>query len=325
MKAIVATQPGGAEMLQLTEVAEPVPAAGEVLVEAAAIGVNFIDTYQRAGVYPVPFPFTPGLEASGIVLAAGEGVLGISPGDRVVTSQARAAYAEQFIVPAEHATQVPAEVDLEIAAALALQGGTAHYLAHSAAHASAGDTVLVHAGAGGVGLLLTQLLVARGVRVLATSSTEQKRELCVAAGAAEALPYENFGTRVRELTQGEGVAVVYDGVGRTTFDESLGALRVRGEMVLFGGASGQVPPFDLQRLNSGGSLTITRPSLIHFLRTPEERFERYNDLFEAVRANTLHVAIGERFSLAEAAAAHTALESRKTTGKVLLIPPKEYL
>lgn len=215
---------------------------------------------------------------------------------------------------------MPAGVDLKLAGALPLQGCTAHYLANSAANPHPGETVLVHAGAGGVGQLLTQLLTHRGVRVLTTASTPAKQQLSRDLGAEQSFSYEGFAERARELTGGEGVAVVYDGVGKDTFDESLRALRVRGEMVLFGGSSGQVPAFDLQRLNSGGSLSITRPGLTHFMRTPEERAWRYGELFEAVLNRTLQVNLGERFALATAADAHRALASRQTTGKLAISP-----
>lgn len=320
MRAIVADQAGGPEVLKFQEVAEPVPGPGELLVETAAVGVNFIELYQRGGVYPIPFPFTPGSEAAGVVVAVGEGVGDFAPGDRIATAAASRSYAERFVVPASEAARVPDGIDLVTAAALPLQGCTAHYLATSAARPQPGDTVLVHAGAGGVGLLLTQLLVARGVRVLTTASTEEKRALSQGAGAVETMGYEGFADRVRELTDGEGVAVVYDGVGRDTFDDSLRALRVRGEMVLFGGSSGQVPPFDLQRLNAAGSLSITRPSLPHFMRTPAEREARYRELFAAVLSGDLELRIGARFPLADAADAHRALAGRGTTGKVLLVP-----
>ncbi|WP_394324718.1 quinone oxidoreductase family protein [Leucobacter celer] len=320
MRAIAAKQTGGPEVLEIIEVADPEPGPGELLVQTAATGVNFIETYQRSGLYSVPFPFTPGGEGAGRVLAVGDGVEGFAEGDLIATAEAAATYAERFVVQAERAVKVPETIDAETAAALPLQGLTAHYLATSAARPEPGDTVLVHAGAGGVGLLLTQLLVARGVRVLTTASTPEKHELSRAAGAAEVLDYDGFADRARELTDGEGVAVVYDGVGKNTFDDSLRALRVRGELVLFGGASGPVPPFDLQRLNAGGSLSVTRPSLGHFLRTPEERAWRYGELFAEIEAGTLDIRIGARFPLAEAAAAHTALEGRETTGKVVLLP-----
>lgn len=320
MQAIVAKEAGGPEVLRLEEVEDPRPAPGELLVETAATGVNFIEIYQRSGVYQVDFPFTPGSEASGTVLAVGEGVTAFSPGDRVATAGASATYAERFLVSAEEAAAVPEGVDLETAGALPLQGCTAHYLATSAANPQPGDTVLVHAGAGGVGLLLTQLLAARGVRVLTTASTDEKRRLSLEAGASESFDYDGFADRVRELSGGDGVAVVYDGVGKDTFDESLRSLRVRGELVLFGGASGQVPPFDLQRLNAAGSLSVTRPSLVHFMRTAEEREWRYRELFGALQDGSLRARIGERFALADAADAHRALAGRGTTGKLILVP-----
>lgn len=320
MRAIVVSQTGGPEVLEIQEVEDPRPGAGELLVETEATGVNFIEIYQRAGVYDMKLPFTPGAEAAGIVLEVGEGVSAFKPGDRVATTGATGTYAEQFVVAAAEAAHVPEGIDIQTAAALPLQGCTAHYLATSAAHPQAGDTVLVHAGAGGVGLLLTQLLTARGIRVLTTASTEAKRQLSLAAGAAESFSYEGFADRARELTSGEGVAVAYDGVGHDTFDGSLSSLRVRGELVLFGGASGQVPPFDLQRLNAGGSLSVTRPSLGHFMRTPEERAWRYRELFEALHDGSLAVSIGERFALADASGAHRALAGRGTTGKLILVP-----
>lgn len=320
MRAITVTETGGPERLEIAEGSDLRPAAGELLVETRAVGVNFIETYQRSGVYEMDLPFVPGAEASGTVLAVGEGVDGFAEGDLVTTAEGRGTYADRFVVEAARAVRVPEGVSAETAAALPLQGLTAHYLATSAAHPQEGDTVLVHAGAGGVGLLLTQLLVSRGVRVITTASTPQKRDLSHAAGAAHVLEYDGFAERARDLTDGAGVAVVYDGVGKDTFDDSLRALRVRGEMVLFGGASGQVPPFDLQRLNAGGSLSITRPSLGHFLLTSEERAWRYRELFEAIAAGSLDVRVGARFPLVEAADAHRALEGRKTTGKVLLVP-----
>ena len=317
-RAIVAERAGGPEVLRLETIPDPAPGPGELLVETAAVGVNFIETYQRSGVYAVEYPFTPGAEASGRVAAVGAGVTGFREGDLVTTAEAAAAYAERFTVEAERAVAVPEGIRPVAAAALPLQGLTAHYLATSAARPEPGDTVLLHAGAGGVGLLLTQLLVARGVRVLTTASTPEKRDLSRAAGAAHSFGYDGFAGHARELTGGEGVAVVYDGVGKDTFDDSLRALRVRGALVLFGGASGQVPPFDLQRLNAGGSLSVTRPSLGHFLRTPDERAWRYGELFAAIAAGELDLRIGARFPLADAADAHRVLEGRGTTGKVIL-------
>lgn len=322
MRAIRVSETGDPEVLVVRETESPQVGPGELLVEARAIGVNFIEIYQRQGVYDVPLPWTPGTEAAGIVRAVGEGVTEFAPGDRVATAGGYATYAEQFTVPADQAVHVPEGIDLDLAGALPLQGCTAHYLATSAARPAptAGDTVLVHAGAGGVGLLLTQLLAARGVRVLTTASSEKKRALSVAAGASHAFGYEDFVTAVREATDGVGVSVVYDGVGRSTFDDSLRCLSVRGTLVLFGGASGQVPPFDLQRLNAGGSLTVTRPGLPHFMRTREEIEWRYRELFDALADGTLQVRIGERYALEHAADAHRALAGRGTTGKLILVP-----
>jgi len=320
VRAIVVHVAGGPDTLQLQEIEAPAPGAGELLVRTGAVGVNFIEIYQRSGVYPVDFPFVPGSEAAGTVIEVGAGALGFAPGDRVATAGATRSYADQFVVAADQATLLPEHIDVATAAALPLQGCTAHYLATSAAKPEPGETVLVHAGAGGVGLLLTQLLVDRGIRVITTASSAAKRELSLAAGAAYSLDYAGFADRLRELTSGEGVAVVYDGVGKDTFDASLSSLRVRGELVLFGGASGQVPPFDLQRLNAGGSLSITRPSLVHFMRTPEERAWRYRELFEAIERGALHLRIGDRFALADAAEAHRALAGRGTSGKLILVP-----
>jgi NADPH2:quinone reductase len=320
MRVIHLNEHGGPEVLVPAKVAAPVAGPGELLVQTHAIGLNFIETYQRAGIYPTSLPATLGEEASGTVMAIGRGVAGFAPGDRVTTAEGRATYAEQFTVAAEGAAHVPDGVSLDIAAALPLQGLTAHYLANSSAHPEAGETVLVHAGAGGVGLLLTQLLVARGVRVLTTAGGPGKAALSLAAGADQVLDYDSFSVRAREITGGCGVSVVYDGVGRDTFDASLHALQVRGTLVLFGAASGQVPPVDPQRLNAGGSLSLTRPTLTHFLQNAEERAWRYRELFEAVENGTLDVRIGARFALADAGLAHAALEGRRTTGKVLLDP-----
>lgn len=320
MRAIHVQRTGGPDALELVDLPVPSAGPGELLVQTHATGLNFIETYQRAGVYPVPLPFVPGAEASGTVLSVGPGVAGFAPGDRVATAEGHATYAEAFLVEAARAARVPAGISLDVAAALPLQGLTAHYLARSAARPEAGDTVLVHAGAGGVGLLLTQLLVARGVHVLSTVSSPEKAALSLAAGASEALGYTDFAERAREYTGGAGVAVVYDGVGRDTFDDSLAALRVRGTLVLFGGASGQVPPVDPQRLNTGGSLNLTRPTLTHFLLSPEERAWRYGELFDAISAGTLDVRVGARFPLEDAGLAHAALEGRRTTGKVLIDP-----
>ncbi len=321
-QAISLSSYGGPDVLTLTDIPAPQVSPGRLLVRTQATGVNFIETYQRAGVYPVPLPFTPGAEGSGIVEAVGEGVDTFSVGDRVTTTEASGTYAETFVVDADRAYRIPDAVDSETAAAVPLQGLTAHYLCTSAYAASAGDVAVVHAGAGGVGLLLTQMLAARGVTVITTTSTEEKAALSREAGASYSCGYRGFGEQVREITGGAGASVVFDGVGKTTFDESLSSLRVRGTMVLFGGASGQVPPFDLQRLNAGGSLSITRPSLGHFLLTAEERAWRYTEVFNSLVEGSLKVRIGARFSLEDAGAAHRALESRATTGKVILTPPR---
>ena len=320
MKAIVAVEPGGPEVLVEQEVERPQPGAGQLLVRVAAIGVNFIETYQRQGIYNVPFPFVPGGEASGTVEEVGEGVEGYAVGDRVVTAEGEHAYAEYTLVDADKALPVPEGLDLETAAALPLQGMTAHYLINSTFRVEPGQTALVHAGAGGVGLLLIQMLKAKGARVLTTVSTEEKAQLASEAGADHVLGYSQFSEHVRELTGGAGVDVVYDGVGRDTFDGSLASLRPRGYLVLFGAASGPVPPVDPQRLNAGGSLFLTRPTLKHHLLNPQERLWRSSEVFGAAADGSLSVRIGATFPLSEAADAHRALEARATTGKVLLVP-----
>jgi len=318
MRAVVAREAGGPEVLSYTELPDPEPGPGQLLVRVAAAGVNFIDTYRRGGVYPMTYPHTVGVEGAGTVVALGEDVTGFAVGDHVAWHEGPGSYAELVALDAQHVVHVPDGMDLTTAAALPLQGMTAHYLVRSTFEVQPGHDVLLHAGAGGVGLLATQLAVARGGRVLTTVSTPEKAALSREAGASDVFGYDDFRQRAREATDGEGVAVVYDGVGRTTFDDSLASLRTRGTLALFGGSSGQVPPFDLQRLNSGGSLSVTRPSLWHFLRDEEERSWRWGELFAAVADGTLAVRIGERFPLADAAAAHEALESRRTTGKVIL-------
>ena len=319
-QAIVAEAPGGPEVMQLQEVQIPTPAPGQLLVKVAAAGVNFIDTYQRSGVYKVRFPFTPGSEIAGTVEACGDGVTGFAAGDRVATSEARAGYAQYALVDADGALPVPDGVSDETAAAIPLQGMTAHYLVNSSFKVQSGQTVLTHAGAGGVGLVLIQLLKAKGARVITTVSSDEKEKLAREAGADEVLRYDGFAEQVRELTSGTGVDVVYDGVGKDTFDGSLASLRIRGTLVLFGGASGQVPPFDLQRLNAAGSLFVTRPKLADHLLTAEERRWRSEELFAAVLDGSLKIRVGASYPLAEAGQAHSDLESRRTTGKLLLIP-----
>lgn len=327
MKAIVASHAGGPEVMTLTDVPEPPCLANGVRVRVEAAGVNFIDTYRRSGVYKVDFPMVPGSEGAGTVIEVGADATWAKQGDRVSWTSTSSSYAEQVILGEADCYAVPDSLPSDVAAAAMLQGLTAHYLAHSSFTLARGHTALVHAGAGGVGLLLTQMAVARGARVITTVSGNTKEELSRAAGADEVIRYDSFDDlteelpeAIRDLTEGSGVDVVYDGVGKTTFEASLASLATRGTIVLFGGASGQVPPFDLQRLNAGGSLSITRPSLVHFLRTPEERAWRSGELFEDIAAERLDVHIGQRYPLSQATDAHLALEGRRTTGKVLLIP-----
>ena len=318
-KAIVVPEAGGPEILRYEDVDLPDPGPRQVLVKVAAAGVNFIDTYKRSGVYPMSYPFIPGSEAAGTVVAAGL-ESGFREGDRVATAEGGGTYAAYTLMDADVALPVPAGVTDETAAALMMQGMTAHYLCNSTFPVREGQTALVHAGAGGVGLLLIQLLKAKGATVITTVSTEEKEALAREAGADHVLRYDGFTGQVRALTGGTGADVVFDGVGAATFDGSLASLRTRGMLVLFGGASGQVPPFDIQRLNSSGSLFLTRPTLAHYLLTPEERQWRARELFDAVLAGTLDVRIGQTYPLAEASRAQADLEGRRTTGKVLLIP-----
>ncbi|GAA1760502.1 quinone oxidoreductase [Pseudarthrobacter sulfonivorans] len=320
MHAVVARQSGGPEVLESAEVERPTPGPGQLLIKVAATGVNFIETYQRGGMYKVAYPFTPGSEAAGTVEEVGEGVGGFTVGSRVATAEGQECYAEYTVLDAAKALPVPDGVDLHTAAALPLQGMTAHYLINSSFNVQPGHTVLVHAGAGGVGLLITQLLKTRGARVITTVSTDEKEELARAAGADEVLRYEGFAEAVRQITNGVGVDVVYDGVGKDTFDGSLASLRARGFLVLFGAASGAVPPVDPQRLNAGGSLSLTRPKLADFLANPQERLWRSREVFAAVADGSLNVRIGASYPLAEARRAHEDLEGRRTTGKVLLVP-----
>ncbi len=325
MRAVIAQRPGGPEVLELVDLPDPQPGPDEVLVRVAVAGVNFIDTYRRSGVYAMTFPHVVGSEGSGEVVAIGAQVTGIGVGQRVCWSSARGSYAELAVVRAADAIAVPAAVDDETAAALAMQGITAHYLTSSTVPLEAGDDVLLHAAAGGVGLLATQLATLRGARVIGTVGSAAKEALAREAGAAEVIRYRELAdlTRdlpplVRGLTAGVGVRVAYDSVGKDTFDASLASVRPRGTLVLFGGSSGQVPPFDLQRLNAAGSLYVTRPSLGAYMRTRAESDWRAGELFDLVRSGRLKVRVGARFALAEAAEAHRALEGRATTGKVLL-------
>lgn len=316
-----ARQSGGTEVFETVEVPAPSPAEGQLLVKTAAAGVNFIETYQRSGVYNVEYPFVPGKEAVGEIVALGGDVEDFSVGQRIATTEAATGtYSTYFLVDAAKAVVVPDEVSDEQAAALPLQGVTAHYLINSTYRVSPGETVLTHAGAGGVGQILTQLLKARGARVITTTSTPQKAQIAEAAGADYVIEYEGFAQKVRQITNGEGVPVVYDGVGKDTFSGSMDSLAVRGTMVLFGGASGQVPPYDLQDLNARGGLYITRPSILWYLRNAEERTWRFTELFTSLTSGDLSLHIGNTYPLAEAGRAQADLEARKTTGKLLLVP-----
>ena len=323
MHAIEVAEHGGPEVLRYVDIPQPVAGPGELLIKAAAIGVNYIDTYFRTGAYPRETPFVPGTEVCGTVAALGDGTKGFSVGQRVVTAAADGAYAEFSTAPADQTAAVPDHVASEAAAGSLLKGMTAHYLVKSVFEVKRDHKVLVHAGAGGVGLLLTQWATHLGAQVITTVSTPAKAELSRAAGAADVLAYpedaEQFGWKIKALTGG-GAAAVYDGVGKTTFDASLASLAVRGTLALFGASSGPVPPVDPQRLNAAGSVYLTRPSLVHFTRTPEEFAWRAGELLEAIDNGVLQIRIGGTYPLAEAARAHADLQSRKTTGAIVLMP-----
>ncbi|GFG96538.1 quinone oxidoreductase family protein [Mycobacterium timonense] len=324
MHAIEVSETGGPEVLRYVDTPQPTPGPGEVLIEAEAIGVNYIDTYFRSGQYPRQLPFILGQETSGTVVDTGEGVDGFTAGDRVVTAAASGGYAQYATAPASFTAAVPDAVPADVAASALLKGLTAHYLLKSVYPVQAGDTVLVHAGAGGVGLILTQWAHLLGARVITTVSTPEKERLSRRAGADEVLSYpddpDEFGGRIRALTDGTGAAAVYDGVGATTFDASLASLAVRGTLALFGAASGPVPPFDPQRLNAAGSVFLTRPSLAHFVRTAQEFSWRAEELFAAIAGGDISVEVGGRYPLADAARAHQDLQGRKTTGSLVLVP-----
>lgn len=327
MRAIQASEPGGPDVLAAVELPDPVPGPGELLVRVAAAGVNFRDTYRRAGIYPSPFPHIPGAEGAGTVVAVGDGVHDVSVGDRVAWVDARGSYAELVLVPADQALPVPEKLSLEDAAAVALQGMTAHYLVTATYPVGADHTVLLTGAAGGTGRLIAQLATAHGARVIGLVGSAEKEAIAREAGVAHTIRYTELDdltaelpALVRELTGGAGVDVAYDGVGRATFDATLACVRRRGMMVLFGGASGQVPPFDLQRLNRAGSLYVTRPKLDDYTATRAELLLRARAVFDAVANGSLRLLIGGRYPLAEAAAAHAALESGHTTGKLLLEP-----
>ncbi|HEV3479709.1 MAG TPA: quinone oxidoreductase [Gaiellaceae bacterium] len=311
MQAVRIRKHGGPDVLEVVDVPSPEAAAERLLVDVAAIGVNYRDVYEREGAYGGDLPRIIGVEGAGSVGGTGE---------RVAWVSAPGSYAEQVVVEADRAVPIPDGVSDELAAGVVLQGITAHYLTTSTHEVQQGENVLVHAAAGGVGLLLTQLATMRGGRVIATTSTSKKAELAREAGAVEVIGYDGFAERVKALTGGVGADVVYDGVGAATFDESLASLRPRGDMVLYGAASGRVPPFDPMRLEGGGSLYLTRPSIRHYTATRAELLQRAGEVFSWIAEGKLDVRIGGRYPLAEVRRAHEDLEARRTTGKLLLVP-----
>jgi NADPH2:quinone reductase len=319
MRAIVVSQNGGSEVLTATETDDPVPAPGEVLIDIAACGVNFIDIYFRTGLYPQPTPYVPGVEGAGTVAAVGAGVTEVAVGDRVAWAQVPGGYAERAVIPAASVVPVPDDVPLDQAAGVLLQGMTAHYLVTSTYVVQPGDTVLVHAAAGGMGMLLTQFAKLRGARVIGTVSTDEKERLAREVGADEVVRYDGFAAEVRRLTDDAGVAAVYDGVGAATFDGSLDSLRPRGTLALYGYASGKPEPFDVNRLQTAGSVFLTRPTLTHYKLTRDELLERAGAVFGHVAAGELKLH-GRQYALHDARVAHDDLEGRRTTGKLLLIP-----
>jgi NADPH:quinone reductase len=321
MKAIELTETGGPEVMQVREIPTPIPRESEVLIRVAVTGVNFIDLFVRKGRYGNKLPFTPGQEAAGTVVAVGKSVSHLQEGDRVAWCSILGTYAEYAVAPAERVVPMPIGVTFEQAAAALLQGMTAHYLSHSAYPIQPGDEVLIHAGAGGTGLLLTQFAKLRGARVLTTVSNEEKAELSYQAGADDVILYtkSDFADEVRRLSH--GLAAVYDSIGQCTFEQSLTCLKARGTLVLYGSASGDVPPLDLMKLASLGSLYVTRPTLRDYTLTRAELLGRAAEVFQAVTSGALKLRIERRYSLGEAAQAHRDLESRKTTGKLLLLSP----
>lgn len=323
MHAIEVAQTGGPEVLNYVEKDAPSAGPGQVLIKAEAIGVNFIDTYFRSGQYPRELPFVSGSEVCGTVAAVGEDVAALAVGDRVVTANAVGAYADFSVAPADYVAYVPDEVAPDAVASALLKGMTAHYLLKSVYAVQSNDTILVHAGAGGVGLILTQWATSLGTRVITTASTPEKAELSRRAGAVEVLEYpdnaEEFGATVKRLSNG-GVAAVYDGVGASTFEASLASLAVRGTLALFGAASGPVPPFDPQRLNAAGSVFLTRPSLAAYTRTADEFSWRAGEVINAIADGSITITVSERYPLAEAARAHTDLQGRRTVGSIVLVP-----
>jgi len=322
MKAIQVQKTGGPEVLTLSDIPAPMPKANEALVQIKAIGVNFIDVYFREGRYPAQTPFVPGQEASGVVTEVGSGVRDLKPGDRVAYAGTMNSYAEYAVVAADRLVKIPDKVTFEQGAAAMLQGMTAHYLVHSAYPLKQGETTLIHAVAGGVGQLLVQMAKKIGARVIGTAGTEEKARLGRQAGADEVIVYtkQDFEPETKRLTDNKGVSVVYDGVGKDTFEKGLNVLRPRGYMVLFGGSSGAVPPFDLIKLSQKGSLFVTRPTLGHYIATRDELLWRANDVLNDIAAGYLKLHIGHTYKLEDAAQAHRDLEGRRTTGKLLLIP-----
>ena len=324
MYAVEVAEAGGPEVLTDVEKPQPSPGPGEVLIKAEAIGVNVVDTYFRSGLYPHELPFVLGAEVCGTVEAVGDGVTTPLLGERVATADAIGAYAEYCIAPADLVASVPDDIASDVAAAAILRGITTHFLINSVYPVQQDDTVLLHAGAGEVGLILTQWATSLGARVITTASTAEKAELSRKAGAVEVLDYpddpQKFGDRIRALTDGNGVEVVYDGVGKSTFGASLASLAIRGTLALFGAVSGPVPPFDPQRLNAAGSVYLIRPSRLHFIRTRDEFAWRTGELLDSIADRTITVTIGANYPLKDAAQAHRDLEGRKTVGSVVLTP-----
>ena len=322
MKAIQVSQVGGPEVLTLVDLPQPTPKPNDAIVEIKAAGVNFIDVYFREGRYPASLPFINGQEGAGVVTEIGAEVKTIQPGDRVAYTSVLGSYAEYAAVPADRLVKIPDELDFNHAAAVMLQGMTAHYLSHSTYPLQSGNIALIHAAAGGVGQLLVQMAKNLGARVIATAGSPEKAQLAREVGADECIVYSeaDFEAETKQLTDGKGVDVVYDGVGKATFDKGLNVLRPRGYMVLFGGASGPVPPFDLIKLSQKGSLFITRPTLAHYIATRDQLEQRSNDVFRMIINGDLKLRIHKTYPLAEAQQAHRDLEGRKTTGKLLLIP-----
>lgn len=322
MIAIQVDQPGGPEVLKVADLPVPVCGPDQLIVELAFSGVNFIDIYQRQGIYPMPSPYVPGLEGSGVVTEVGSAVQGFTVGDKVAWPSSLGSYSQIHAVTAASVVKVPEGVALDVACAAMLQGMTAHYLIASLYEIKPGDTALVHAAAGGVGQLLCQMISNRGATVIGTASTAEKADIATKAGASHVIRYdsEDVAEKAKELTQGSGVDVVYDGVGKATFEGSLASLKRRGMMALFGGASGMVPAFDLQALSRMGSLFVTRPTLADYIAGPGEMQWRADEIFTEHLAGKLEFAIGKTYALADAAGAHTDLAARKTTGKLLLVP-----